>query len=177
MSSGRDRSSTPIVGMTPIIGAAPGDAARSKISDYERGTNFAKQLWGEPLASLMTERLGDVRTLEKSAPEIVLASTLPLDSVHSAMFKMLKKRAATEGPQPLETAGLGDRVLSDPSLLVLIEDVAAIKINKRHRSSGSNAIRPIFTCAPPPALIRPASRAYPARPRPRRKRNRSSRNG
>ena len=121
---------------------------RSKISDYERGTNFAKQLWGEPLASLMTEHLGDVRTLEKSAPEIVLASTLPLDSVHSAMFKMLKKRAATEGPQPLETAGWTTKYCRIPDCWSF-KIVAAFKIAiKGPAAPGATQMRPIFSPQP-----------------------------
>ncbi len=68
----------------------------------------------------MVERLGDVRSLEKSTPEIMLASTLPLDSIHTAMFKMLKKRWG-DGPQPLDSAGWGDRAMIDPGLVVVLK--------------------------------------------------------
>ena len=98
----------------------PSDASKVKTTDYERGVYLAKLLWCEPLAGLMTAHLGDVRTLEKSTPDIMLASTLPLDSIHAAMFKMLKKRAG-DGPQPLETAGWSDKVLTDPGLLVVMK--------------------------------------------------------
>ena len=52
--------------------------------------------------------------------DIMLASTLPLDSIHAAMLKMLKKQAGY-GPQPLETAGWSDKVLTDPGLLVVMK--------------------------------------------------------
>ena len=130
---GRDgRGSSPLTG----IPSAMPDTVREKVSDYEHGTHLAKQLWGEPLASLMLEYLGDVKTLEKSASGIVLASTLPLDSIHVAMFKMLKKRATQEGPQSLETVGWTDKVLADPGLLVLIKMLPRSKSARKPTVSG-----------------------------------------
>jgi hypothetical protein len=101
-------------------GTAPSDASKGKPTDYERGAYLAKLLWAEPLKGLMSARLGDVTSLEKSASDVVLASTLPLDSIHAAMFKMLKKRAG-DGPKKLEETGWNEKVLTDPGLLVLIK--------------------------------------------------------
>ena len=120
----------------PNTGATPSDTSREKISDFDRGAYLAKLLWGEPLASLMSERLGDVRLLERSAPQIVLASTIPLDSIHAAMFKMLKKRAPVEGPLPLDTAGWSDKVLTDPGVLVLVKSLPRSKAMKTAPISG-----------------------------------------
>jgi hypothetical protein len=133
--SGRERSPHSSLGATNT-GVTAGDAAKSKISDYERGAYLAKLLWGEPLAGLMFERLGEARSLEKSAPDIVLASTLPLDSIHAAMFKMLKKRAG-DGPQPLEAAGWSDKVLTDPGLLVIMKLLPRSKTLKTAPISGT----------------------------------------
>lgn len=134
---GRDRMPP---GVMPHTGAVPSDVLRERISDYDRGVHLAKQLWGEPLASLMSERLNDVRTLERSAPEIVLASTLPLESIHAAMYKMLKKRAANEGPMQLESAGwTTDRVLIDPGLLVLLKMLPRSKAIKTAPIGGVGA--------------------------------------
>jgi hypothetical protein len=107
----------------PMTGTMPGDSSREKISDYDRGVQLAKLLWGEPLASLMSKRLEHVSTLEKSAPDIVLASTLPLDAIHAAMYKMLKKKAGgTEAPPQLLDAGWTDKdKMSDPSMIVLMK--------------------------------------------------------
>jgi hypothetical protein len=122
MSGGRGKSAPSGSDATNAGSAA--DAAKSKISDYERGAYLAKLLWGEPLAGLMFERVSEVRSLEKSAPEIVLASTLPLDSIHSAVYKALKKRWSAEGlPQALD-AGWNDntnKTMSDPGLIVVIK--------------------------------------------------------
>jgi hypothetical protein len=104
----------------PSNSAMPSDASKAKATDFERGAYLAKLLWCEPLSGLMTAHLGDVRSLEKSTADIMLASTLPLDSIHAAMFKMLKKRAG-DGPQTLEAAGWSDKVLTDPGLLVVMK--------------------------------------------------------
>jgi len=120
MQMGHGRRGQPQNPYPPIVSSAPSDASRDKILDYDRGIQLAKVLWDVPLASVMSYRLDSVRSLDKSTQEIVLASTLPLDSIHAAMFKMLKKRAS-DGPQPLESAGWTDRVLTDPGLLVLLK--------------------------------------------------------
>jgi hypothetical protein len=134
---GRER--TPSTGPVETnTGVTAGDAAKSKISDYERGAYLAKLLWGEPLAGLMTQHLSDVHSLEKSAPDIMLASTLPLDSIHAAMFKMLKKRAG-DGPQPLEAAGWNDKVLTDPGLLVIMKLLPRSKTLKTASISGTTS--------------------------------------
>jgi len=138
--SGRER--TPPTGPGAInTGVMAGDTVKSKISDYERGAYLAKLLWGEPLAGLMFEHLGEVHSLDKSAPDIVLASTLPLDSIHAAMFKMLKKRAS-DGPQSLETAGWTDttnKVLTDPGLIVLMKLLPRSKTMKTVPITGSTS--------------------------------------
>jgi hypothetical protein len=133
----------PAVSGVPGNGAAPSDISLSKISDYDRGVYLAKLLWGEPLASLMSDHIGDARSFDKSASQIVLASTLPLDSIHAAMFKMLKKRASTESLDPLKLIGWNDRtltdpgvVLSDPGLIVLLKMVLRSKTAKTMSVSG-----------------------------------------
>jgi hypothetical protein len=134
------RERTPPVGpVEPNTGVTAGDASKTKISDYERGAYLAKLLWGEPLAGLMTQHLSEVRSLEKSAPDIVLASTLPLDSIHATMLKMLKKRAS-DGPQSLETAGWSDttnKVLTDPGLIVVMKLLPRSKTLKTVPITGS----------------------------------------
>jgi hypothetical protein len=106
------------------------NATREILSDYNRGVHLAKLLWGEPLASLMAESMSEVRSMERSAPDIVLASTLPLDSIHSAMYKMLKKRAVIDSPQLLESAGWTDNTITDPSMIVLLKLLPRSKATK-----------------------------------------------
>jgi len=98
----------------------PSEATRDKTTDYETGSHLAKLLWGEPLASLMSDLLGETRSLEKQPQLIVLASTLPLDSIRAAMLKMLKKRSV-DGPQSLDAIGWTDNITNDPAMLVLLK--------------------------------------------------------
>ncbi len=139
----------------PNSTAMPSDASKSKLSDYERGANLAKLLWSEPLAGLMSEHLADVRSLDKSAQDIVLASTLPLDSIHAAMFKMLKKRVG-DGPQPLESAGWSDRVLNDPGLLVVMKLLPRSKTIKTSPISGAVTAPGPTRTSPYPTPRRPS---------------------
>lgn len=103
----------------PPSGESPTSDA-PKVSEFERGVKLADMLWASEMAMSLPEQLGKVATMEKSAPTIVLASTMPLDPVRAAMFKMLKKKQI-EGPQVLDTAGWSDKVLNDPGTLVLVK--------------------------------------------------------
>ena len=100
------------------------------------------------MAASLTEQLGEVRSLEKSTPAIVLASTFPLDSMRAAMYRMLKKKQA-DGPQTLDAAGWGDRVLNDPGTLILVK-----MLNRRE---------PKKTTTPPPGPSGTSPKAEAAR--------------
>ncbi len=66
----------------------------------------------------------------------MLAGTFPLDSMRAAMYRMLKKKQA-DGPQVLDAAGFGDRVLNDPGTLVLVK-----MLNRKElKNSKGNSLR------------------------------------
>ncbi len=156
--SSRDsKTATPGPG-TPANGTTPSDVSKAKATDYERGAYVAKLLWCEPLSGLMTAHLGDVRTFEKSTTDIVLASTLPLDSIHAAMFKMLKKRSG-DSPQFLEAAGWSDKVVTDPGLLVVMK----LMLQNRSKNLKTAAISGSGT-ATAPAPTPPSRYTPPRRP-------------
>jgi hypothetical protein len=96
---------------------------------------LAAALWSSPLVASLNEQLGTVKSMEKSAPTIVLASTFPLDSVRASMYKMLKKRQI-DGPQVLDTAGWSDRVLNDPGTVVLVKMLSRKEQKKNARGPG-----------------------------------------
>ena len=102
----------------------------------------------------MSQHLNDVRTLEKSAQDIVLASTLPLNSVHAAMFKMLKKRMV-DSPQPLEAAGWSDKVLNDPGMVVVMKLLPRSAAMKKAPISGAAS-----TSTPPPRSGRSTAQTH-----------------
>jgi hypothetical protein len=61
-----------------------------------------------------------LKSLEKQPNIVLLAATIPCDSVRAMLFKALRKHW-NDGPKPLEAAGLTDRVLTDPALLAMLK--------------------------------------------------------
>jgi hypothetical protein len=120
MPGGYPPSGYPSGGYSSGVGSLPTpDAAHEKLSDAERGVRLASTLWSSQLIESLTEQLNKVQSFEKGAPTITLASTLPLDNVRAAMYRMLKKRQL-DGPQPLAAGGWEER-LNDPGTLVLVK--------------------------------------------------------
>jgi hypothetical protein len=78
-------------------------------------------------------QLGEVRSLEKQGPLVLLASTIPQDTTRTILAKLLRERAK-EGPKALETAGMFDRMITDPGLLVLVK----LLPRKDYKSSTKN---------------------------------------
>ena len=60
------------------------------------------------------------KSLEQQSQPFLLAGTIPCESTRAILYKTLHKRWY-EGPKALETAGLGDRLITDPGLLVAIK--------------------------------------------------------
>jgi len=81
---------------------------------------LAESLWTAAFLSAVEPRLSHVQSLEKNPQLVLLAGALPHDSTRAALYKLLKKRHG-DGPQQLETAGLADRLLGDPALLLIIK--------------------------------------------------------
>jgi hypothetical protein len=108
---------------TPGGGHPPsGNAAKPVEVDF--ASQFAGHLWADSFRGLLESQLTNLRTLEKQPNLVLLAATIPQDSMRSILFKMLHGNGYKhwyEGPKALETAGLIDRVVTDPGLLVTIK--------------------------------------------------------
>jgi hypothetical protein len=107
----------------PSGGHAPSDNA-AKPADVDFASQFAGQLWSGAFRGLLESQLTNLRTLDKQPNLVLLAATIPQDSMRSILFKMLYSNSYKhwyEGPKALETAGLLDRVVTDPGLLVTIK--------------------------------------------------------
>jgi len=119
-------------GAYPGMPGAPGGtvAGLSRLSVVELAKQYAKdpdlayrvgrQLWGSVFLPLALEKLDALPSIQKGAPEIMLASTVPLDSVRARLHQVLMKHHA-EGPRALEAAGLAGVVTTDPGLLVVLK--------------------------------------------------------
>jgi hypothetical protein len=110
---------------------APGNAS-SSTSDPR--LQLADLLWSEKFGASVRAKLAEGRPLEKQADLVLLAGTIPQDTMRAAPAKTLRKHW-NEGPKALETADLANKMVTDPGLLVLL------KMNPR-RSEAKPAARP-----------------------------------
>jgi hypothetical protein len=89
-------------------------------ADPDLPYRLARQMWSPEMTKLVEDRLARVSSLEKDAPFVLLASTIPVDSTRSTLAQVLQ-RHWQDGPGALEAAGLFDDVISDPGFLMLVK--------------------------------------------------------
>lgn len=113
--------------------AKPGAAGRPKgllgllggiqtVSGEDQALNMVRQLWGSSFVQSVESalELPSDEPLSSVADQVVLASTIPLDSVRAKVCQLLHERAE-DGPGDLESAGLVGRYFTDPGLLVVLK--------------------------------------------------------
>ncbi|MCR4412170.1 MAG: hypothetical protein NUV77_07060 [Thermoguttaceae bacterium] len=88
----------------------------------ETHLRLARQLWGPEFLKTIESGLdlASDESLGSAAEQIVLASTVPVDSVRAKLCALLYERA-DEGPGDLEGAGLTSRYFNDPGFLVVLK--------------------------------------------------------
>jgi len=96
------------------------ELAKQYAKNPDLAYRVARQLWGSVFLPLALEKLDALPSIQKGAAEVMLASTVPLDSVRARLHQVLMKHHA-EGPKALEAAGLGGMVITDPGLLVVVK--------------------------------------------------------
>jgi hypothetical protein len=96
------------------------ELAKKYAKDPDLAYRVAKQLWSAASVALIGPKLESAASLREAAPEILFASTVPVDAVRAQLYEVLKAHHA-EGPNALEAAGLGGAVISDPGLLAVIK--------------------------------------------------------
>ncbi len=91
-------------------------------SEEDEALHMVRQLWGTSFVQSVESalELPSDEPLASVADQVVLASTIPLDSVRAKMCQLLHERAE-EGPGELEAAGLVGRYFTDPGLLVVLK--------------------------------------------------------
>jgi hypothetical protein len=105
----------------PMPGApvAPaGEAA--KPAEIDLGPEIASLLWSDDFCGIWEPLLTNLRGFDKQPQLLVLAATIPHDSIRAILFKTLRKHRE-EGSKSLETAGLFDRAITDPAFLVMVK--------------------------------------------------------
>lgn len=88
--------------------------------DPDQPYHLAKRMWNAELTGPLENRLNQIASLESSAQLVLLASTIPVDSMRSTLGQVLRARFE-DGPAPLEAAGLLDSVVSDPGFLTVVK--------------------------------------------------------
>ena len=108
-------------GPPPVVGPGPGQPANqpAKPAEVNPAPHVVGQLWSDGFRALLEPQLGG-KSLEQQSQPFLLAGTIPCESTRAILYKTLHKRWY-EGPKALETAGLGDRLITDPGLLVAIK--------------------------------------------------------
>jgi hypothetical protein len=120
----------------PGAGGSRGFSAPGHVSSSTSDPRFqlADLLWSEAFGATVRTKLAEGRPLEKQADLVLLAGTIPRDTMRAALAKTLRKHWS-EGPKALEAADAVNKMLTDPGLLVLL------KMNPR-RSEAKPAARP-----------------------------------
>jgi len=129
------------------VAVAVSPAAYGKKPDHELGLRLAAPLWSDKLLGLVEPQLADLRSFDKQSQLVLLAGTIPLEPMRAALAKQLRKHSS-DGPKALETAGLIDKVVTDPGLLVLVKMLPR-KEPKVARSPADTLPRPGRPVRPP----------------------------
>jgi hypothetical protein len=105
------------------VAVAVSPAASGNKPDLELGSRLAAQLWSDKFLGLVEPQLADLRSFDKQSQLVLLAGTIPLEPMRAALAKQLlpPRKHWIDGPKALETAGLFDKVVTDPGLLVLVK--------------------------------------------------------
>ncbi len=103
----------------PAAPGRPGTSDKIEVQ-VDPVPSIAALLWSEKFRARLESQLEDLRSFEKQPQLVLLAATIPQDSTREAMSKTLQKHW-NDGPKTLETAGLFDRTVTDPALLVLVK--------------------------------------------------------
>jgi hypothetical protein len=101
-------------------GTARGGPAAQAPPDPDQPYQLAKRMWSAELTGPLENRLNKIGSLESGAQLILLASTMPVDSMRSTLAQVLRARFE-DGPAALEEAGLLDNVVNDPGFLTVVK--------------------------------------------------------
>lgn len=83
---------------------------------------LASKLWSAQACGFVEKELAATRSLKDNPGIVLLASTIPVSRVRSSLYRVLRANW-TEGPDPLEQAGILDTVIFDPGYLVAVKQL------------------------------------------------------
>ena len=116
-----------LIGGFDVPGLDPDDEKSAKNGKktnpkLDLAQRIANGLWSKQFLALLEPKLrpSELDTLEKRPKLLLLAGTIPQDSTRSALSRLFRKHW-DQGPKALETAGLDEKVITDPGLLAVIK--------------------------------------------------------
>lgn len=98
------------------------------------------QLWNPDFCDFLEDALGRVVAFEEDVEPVVLAATVPADSVRAALHRTLT-RHWTDGPDALASAGLPDDLVGDPGLLLIVQTLVYEEIAGAKRTVPQSSSR------------------------------------
>ena len=104
----------------PGMGYNMGQNQPARATKVDHVPRLACHLWSEEFRALLEPQLNNLRSLERQSQLVLLGCVIPHDSTRAALAKALRKHW-DDGTTALEAAGLVDRVVTDPALLVLVK--------------------------------------------------------
>lgn len=130
---------------TSLAPAAASQPSQPSVQvDANTGYQLAGTLWSTPFAANIQGNLARVTSLRNDWPQVMMASTMPLDATRAALFKVFKKYSE-EGPEAIGTSALFKEIVFEPGFL------AVVKLMPRKD-------RPVTTSAPG-GTSRPSTRS------------------
>ncbi|HUT13447.1 MAG TPA: hypothetical protein VMY42_23365 [Thermoguttaceae bacterium] len=111
------------VGKSPRTSPYPGRTPGSKKTeepDPELPYRLARTLWSAAPVAIVESRLGQLDSLETQEQLVALGSTIPVDSMRTAVYDALS-RNFSDGPSGLESTGVPKTLITDPGLLPVVK--------------------------------------------------------
>jgi hypothetical protein len=87
---------------------------------FDPTLSVAGLLWSPKTCDLLLPTLDELRSLERESDLIILASTIPQDSVRAALAKLFQRRWL-DGTKTLDSVGFPDKLVTDPGLTVVVK--------------------------------------------------------
>ncbi len=96
-----------------------GPNAEEEKPDPDLPYRMARLLWGPECVALVQSRLSELESFEEEKSLVLLAASMPVDDVRTALYEVLRKNW-DEGPKQVQSAGLSSAV-TDPGLVLMFK--------------------------------------------------------
>jgi hypothetical protein len=103
-----------------LLGLAPLPEKAGGVTDTDWPYRVAGKLWGPEVEVGLERRMRQADSFEKDAQPVLLAATVPTDSMRAELYRKLRRHWG-DGPESLKPAKLAEGMLADPGAAVLVK--------------------------------------------------------